>query len=62
MELSKGVKIKEGLMVCGDRNLGVGLTIWDTEAGDLFLHIPTCLKISTLLLLRVIGPVVLLVL
>ncbi|KAK1357928.1 Protein ROOT INITIATION DEFECTIVE like [Heracleum sosnowskyi] len=39
---AKGLKMKEVLMVCGDRNLGVGLTVWDIETGDRFLHIPTC--------------------
>ncbi|KAL8250348.1 hypothetical protein R6Q59_034041 [Mikania micrantha] len=34
--------MKEALVVCGDRNLTVGLTIWDIETGDHLLHIPTC--------------------
>ncbi|KAL1814601.1 hypothetical protein ACET3Z_017175 [Daucus carota] len=33
---------REGLVVCGDRNLGVGLTIYDIESGDRSLHISTC--------------------
>ncbi|CAH1423206.1 unnamed protein product [Lactuca virosa] len=34
--------MKEALVVCGDKNLTVGLTIWDIETGDYLLHIPTC--------------------
>ncbi|KAL8230542.1 hypothetical protein R6Q57_000320 [Mikania cordata] len=34
--------MKEALVVCGDKNLTVGLTIWDIETGDHLLHIPTC--------------------
>lgn len=39
--------MKECLVVCGDRNLGVGLTIFDIETGDRFLHIPTCASPSS---------------
>lgn len=41
-DISMGTNGKEGLVVCGDKNLGVGLTIWDIETGDRLLHIPTC--------------------
>uniref|UniRef100_A0A251U0T3 Putative WD repeat protein DCAF11/LEC14B n=1 Tax=Helianthus annuus TaxID=4232 RepID=A0A251U0T3_HELAN len=34
--------MKEALVVCGDNNLTVGLTIWDIETGVHLLHIPTC--------------------
>ncbi|XP_076901969.1 protein ROOT INITIATION DEFECTIVE 3-like [Bidens hawaiensis] len=34
--------MKEALVVCGDRNLTVGVTIWDIETGSRLLHIPTC--------------------
>ncbi|KAL4584797.1 hypothetical protein LXL04_009407 [Taraxacum kok-saghyz] len=34
--------MKEALVVCGEKNLTVGLTIWDIETGDHLLHIPTC--------------------
>ncbi|KAK1433907.1 hypothetical protein QVD17_10825 [Tagetes erecta] len=33
--------MKEALVVCGDKNLTVGLTIWDIETGHHLLHIPT---------------------
>ncbi|KAL3512573.1 hypothetical protein ACH5RR_025290 [Cinchona calisaya] len=33
---------KEALVVCSDKNLGIGITIWDVENGDRLLHIPTC--------------------
>ncbi|PWA58701.1 G-protein beta WD-40 repeat-containing protein [Artemisia annua] len=34
--------MKEALVVCGSKNLTVGVTIWDIETGDHLLHIPTC--------------------
>ena len=34
--------MKEALVVCGGKNLAVGVTIWDVETGDHLLHIPTC--------------------
>ncbi|MFS7971549.1 putative transcription factor WD40-like family [Helianthus anomalus] len=34
--------MKEALVVGGDNNLTVGLTIWDIQTGDHLLHIPTC--------------------
>ncbi|KVI06183.1 G-protein beta WD-40 repeat-containing protein [Cynara cardunculus var. scolymus] len=34
--------MKEALVVCGGKNLAVGVTIWDMETGDHLLHIPTC--------------------
>ncbi|KAM7475728.1 hypothetical protein LguiB_022971 [Lonicera macranthoides] len=33
---------KEALVACGDKSLGVGITVWDIETGDHLLHIPTC--------------------
>ncbi|KAJ4838481.1 hypothetical protein Tsubulata_021076 [Turnera subulata] len=32
----------EALVVCGDRSMGTGITIWDMETGDRIMHIPTC--------------------
>ncbi|KAF5932970.1 hypothetical protein HYC85_029141 [Camellia sinensis] len=32
---------KEALVVCSDKSLGIGLTIWDIESGENLLHIPT---------------------
>lgn len=36
------IEMKEALVVCGSRNLTVGVTIWDIETGNHILHIPTC--------------------
>ncbi|KAK2978184.1 hypothetical protein RJ640_030357, partial [Escallonia rubra] len=33
---------EEALVVCGDKNLGVGITVWDMGTGQHLLHIPTC--------------------
>ncbi|KAH7865214.1 hypothetical protein Vadar_003769 [Vaccinium darrowii] len=33
---------KEALVVCSNKSLGIGITMWDTESGDHLLHIPTC--------------------
>ncbi|KAL6996990.1 hypothetical protein U1Q18_007114 [Sarracenia purpurea var. burkii] len=33
---------KEALVVCSDKSLGVGITIWDVHTGSHLLHIPTC--------------------
>ncbi|XP_071903606.1 protein ROOT INITIATION DEFECTIVE 3-like isoform X2 [Coffea arabica] len=33
---------KEALAVCSDKNISIGITIWDLENGDRLLHIPTC--------------------
>ncbi|XP_031738866.1 protein ROOT INITIATION DEFECTIVE 3 [Cucumis sativus] len=30
------------LAVCSDRNMGLGITIWDVKTGQTLLHIPTC--------------------
>ncbi|XP_028058487.1 protein ROOT INITIATION DEFECTIVE 3-like isoform X1 [Camellia sinensis] len=32
---------KEALVVCSDKSLGIGITIWDIESGENLLHIPT---------------------
>ncbi|KAF6144630.1 hypothetical protein GIB67_006122 [Kingdonia uniflora] len=32
----------EALVVCSDKSLGAGITIWDMEKGEQLLHIPTC--------------------
>ncbi|KAI3983693.1 hypothetical protein MKX01_001097 [Papaver californicum] len=34
--------VREALVVCSDKSLGAGITIWDMETGDHLLHIPTC--------------------
>ncbi|KAI3877050.1 hypothetical protein MKX03_004187 [Papaver bracteatum] len=34
--------VREALVVCSDKSLGAGITIWDMESGDHLLHIPTC--------------------
>nr|GEX62510.1 hypothetical protein [Tanacetum cinerariifolium] len=34
--------MKEALVVCGSKNLTVGVTIWDIETSDHLLHISTC--------------------
>lgn len=36
---------EEALVVCSDKNLGIGITIWDLETGDHLLHIPTSASI-----------------
>ncbi|KAF5730940.1 protein ROOT INITIATION DEFECTIVE 3-like isoform X3 [Tripterygium wilfordii] len=33
---------KEALVVCSDRSMGIGITVWDLETGERILHIPTC--------------------
>ncbi|KAG9447161.1 hypothetical protein H6P81_013289 [Aristolochia fimbriata] len=33
---------KEALVVCSDRNMNAGITIWDLETGEDLCHIPTC--------------------
>ncbi|KAM3751965.1 hypothetical protein ACB098_04G152200 [Castanea mollissima] len=35
-------KDKEALVVCSDKSMGIGITIWDMDTGDHLLHIPTC--------------------
>ncbi|KAI7740397.1 hypothetical protein M8C21_017155, partial [Ambrosia artemisiifolia] len=42
IHISESRRMKEALVVCGDKNLTVGLTIWDIQTGDHLLHIPTC--------------------
>ncbi|XP_052176443.1 protein ROOT INITIATION DEFECTIVE 3-like [Diospyros lotus] len=32
---------KEALVACSDKSLGIGITIWDIEKGDVLGHIPT---------------------
>lgn len=32
----------EALVVCSDRSMGIGVTVWDVDSGDQLLHIPTC--------------------
>ncbi|KAF5932966.1 hypothetical protein HYC85_029137 [Camellia sinensis] len=32
---------KEALVVCSDKSLGIGITVWDIESGENLLHIPT---------------------
>ncbi|XP_059444284.1 protein ROOT INITIATION DEFECTIVE 3-like isoform X1 [Corylus avellana] len=32
----------DALVVCSDKSLGIGITIWDVDTGDHLLHIPTC--------------------
>ncbi|EXC04122.1 WD repeat-containing protein 18 [Morus notabilis] len=32
----------EALVVCSDKSMATGITIWDVETGDHILHIPTC--------------------
>ncbi|KAG2678577.1 hypothetical protein I3760_11G008900 [Carya illinoinensis] len=34
-------KGREALVVCSDKSMGIGITIWDMETGDHLLHIPT---------------------
>ncbi|KAK9115798.1 hypothetical protein Sjap_014745 [Stephania japonica] len=34
--------MKEALVVCSDKSLSAGVTVWDMETGDHLLHIPTC--------------------
>ena len=38
-EMGKG---GDALVVCSDKSLGIGITIWDVGTGDHLLHIPTC--------------------
>lgn len=33
---------REGLVVCSDRSMSVGITVWDMVSGNQLLHIPTC--------------------
>ncbi|KAA8542138.1 hypothetical protein F0562_023290 [Nyssa sinensis] len=33
---------REVLVVCSDKSLNVGITIWNMDTGDQLLHIPTC--------------------
>ncbi|XP_059638861.1 protein ROOT INITIATION DEFECTIVE 3-like [Cornus florida] len=33
---------KEALVVCSDKKLSTGITIWDMDTGDDLYHIPTC--------------------
>ncbi|CAL5361867.1 unnamed protein product [Camellia sinensis] len=51
---------KEALIVCSDKSLGIGITIWDIESGENLLHIPTSAS-SVLWLLRYTGRAQLLV-
>ncbi|GAV56525.1 WD40 domain-containing protein, partial [Cephalotus follicularis] len=32
----------EALVVCSDKSMGIGITIWSIHSGDQILHIPTC--------------------
>ncbi|CAI9113104.1 OLC1v1013645C1 [Oldenlandia corymbosa var. corymbosa] len=32
----------EAMVVCSDKNIGMGITIWDMENGDRLTHIPSC--------------------
>ncbi|KAK9106563.1 hypothetical protein Syun_022574 [Stephania yunnanensis] len=34
--------MKEALVVCSDKSLSAGVTVWDIDSGDHLLHIPTC--------------------
>ncbi|KAL5721886.1 hypothetical protein ACHQM5_005472 [Ranunculus cassubicifolius] len=34
--------VSEALVVCSDKSLSTGITIWDIETGEHLLHIPTC--------------------
>lgn len=33
---------REALVVCSDRSMSAGITVWDMISGDQLLHIPTC--------------------
>ncbi|XP_077228204.1 protein ROOT INITIATION DEFECTIVE 3-like [Tasmannia lanceolata] len=33
---------REALVVCSDKNMSAGISMWDLESGDNLLHIPTC--------------------
>lgn len=33
---------REALVVCSDKSMGAGITVWDIDTGDHLLHIPTC--------------------
>uniref|UniRef100_A0A5B7A004 Uncharacterized protein n=2 Tax=Davidia involucrata TaxID=16924 RepID=A0A5B7A004_DAVIN len=33
---------REALVVCSDRTMSIGITIWDMESGNHLVHIPTC--------------------
>lgn len=35
-------KEREAVVVCSDRNMGIGITVWDIKTGERLLHIPTC--------------------
>ncbi|GLT48462.1 hypothetical protein SLA2020_220850 [Shorea laevis] len=35
-------KEREAVVVCSDRNMGIGITVWDIQTGERLLHIPTC--------------------
>ncbi|KAF5476578.1 hypothetical protein F2P56_003315 [Juglans regia] len=37
-DMDKG---REALVVCSDKSMGIGITIWDMATGDHLLHIPT---------------------
>ncbi|VVA21756.1 PREDICTED: WD [Prunus dulcis] len=32
----------EAVVVCSDKSMGIGITIWGIDTGDRLLHIPTC--------------------
>lgn len=32
----------EAVVVCSDKSMGTGITIWDLDTGDRLLHIPSC--------------------
>ncbi|KAF8399922.1 hypothetical protein HHK36_015792 [Tetracentron sinense] len=33
---------REALVVCSDKSMGAGITVWDMDTGDHLFHIPTC--------------------
>ncbi|KAJ4972973.1 hypothetical protein NE237_006147 [Protea cynaroides] len=36
------VREAEALVVCSDKSMGAGITVWDMDAGNQLLHFPTC--------------------
>lgn len=32
----------EAVVVCSDKSMGIGITVWGIDTGDRLLHIPTC--------------------
>lgn len=35
-------KAGEALVVCSDKGMAIGITVWDIDTGVHLLHIPTC--------------------